>query len=239
METQNTTPTEAHRASPKSNRPLAGLILIIIGSVLLARQLDVDVPRWIFSWEMLLIGVGLYFGARSSFKPGGWIVPIAIGSVFLIQDELLGRQYHHFFWPVVIIGIGLYMVLRPKQNRWERGFSTESTADDFIDSAVVFGGAKKKVISKNFQGGKIENIFGGTDLDLMQADFKGNIVLDFSVAFGGVKLVVPPQWNIKNEVTAILGGIDDKRPSVQGDDPTKLLILKGTIMFGGLDIRSY
>ncbi|MEQ8535526.1 MAG: DUF5668 domain-containing protein [Imperialibacter sp.] len=239
MDTRNTSPENAQRASPKSNRPLAGVILIVIGSVLLARQMHLDVPRWIFSWEMILIGVGLFIGARRSFQPGGWIVPIVIGTIFLVQDELLGYEYRHVFWPVIIIGAGLYMILRPKQNRWERGLTTENSSDDFIDSSVLFGGVKKKIITKNFQGGRIDNIFGGTDLDLMQADFTGTIVMDFSVAFGGVKLIVPPHWNIRNEATAILGGIDDKRPIVQADDNSKVLILKGTVMFGGLDIKSY
>ncbi len=239
MDTQNTSPENARRASPKSNRPLGGVILIIIGSVLLAKQMDVDIPRWIFSWEMILIGIGLYAGARRSFQPGGWLVPIAIGTVFLLQDQFLGYEYRHFFWPVVIIGIGVFMILRPKRHKWERGMATENSSDDFVDSSVVFGGSKKKVITKNFQGGTIDNFFGGTDLDLMQADFNGSIVMDFNVAFGGVKLVVPPHWNIRNEVTAILGGIDDKRPLGQSEDQSKVLILKGTVMFGGLDIKSY
>jgi len=239
MDTRNTSPEQARRATPKSNRPLGGMILIIIGSVLLARQLDVDLPRWLFSWEMILIGIGLFIGARRSFQPGGWIVPIIIGTVFLVQHEWIGWDYRHFFWPVIIIGIGLYMIFRPKHKEWERGFTSESSSDDFINSSVVFGGVKKKMITKNFQGGSIDNIFGGTDLDLMQADFKGTIVMDFNVAFGGVKLVVPPHWNIKNEVTPILGGIDDKRPVVPVEDASKLLVLRGTIMFGGLDIKSY
>jgi predicted membrane protein len=240
METQNT-PVEqsGRRGRGKSNRPLGGLILVIIGTVFLVDRMDLDVPRWIFSWEMLLIGIGLYIGARRSFQPGGWIVPIILGVAFLVQEEFLGHDARHFFWPVFLIGIGLYMILRPKRNHWDRGFVQENSSDDFIDSSVVFGGVKKKIITKNFKGGRIENMFGGTDIDMMQADFKGTAVFEFNVAFGGVKLVVPPHWNIKNEVTVILGGIDDRRPSTGSDDPDKVLILRGTVMFGGIDIKSY
>ena len=243
METQNNTPDYTGKRRGRSNRPFGGIVLVVIGSLLLARQLDVDIPRWIFSWEMILIAVGVYIGARRSFVPGGWIVPIILGCAFLVQEEFLGMDSRHYFWPVFIIGMGLYMILRPRKGHWEKGFNmggtSDGTSDDFADSYVVFGGVKKKIISKNFQGGRIENLFGGTDIDLMQADFKGTITLDVNVAFGGVKLVVPPQWNIKNEIGAILGGVDDKRPSVQNEDATKVLVLRGTVMFGGVDIKSY
>ncbi len=68
----------------------------------------------------------------------------------------------------------------------------------------------------------------------MQADFKGTIVMDFNIAFGGCKIILPPQWNVRNEITAILGGIDDKRPAVSDVDPSKTLVLTGSVMFGGV-----
>jgi len=61
-----------------------------------------------------------------------------------------------------------------------------------------------------------------------------------TAVFGGAKIIVPPGWLVKSEVTAIFGGLDDKR-SVQPlvDVPTKILIIKGVAMFGGVDIRNY
>ena len=167
------------------------------------------------------------------------MIPIIIGTFFLIQREFLDIRMEHLFWPVFLITMGLYMIFRPKR-KWDRGMTSDNSNNDFVDSSVAFGGIKKNIISKNFQGGRIENIFGGTDLNMMQADFKGVIVLEFNVAFGGIKLVVPPNWNIRNEITAIMGGIDDKRPQVQQtDDSGKVLVLKGSVMFGGVDIKSY
>ena len=74
----------------------------------------------------------------------------------------------------------------------------------------------------------------------MQADIKGTASIDITQAFGGMKLVVPPHWNIKSEVVCVFGGIDDKRPiSNDTADSNKVLILRGTCIFGGIDIRSY
>ncbi|NOT75587.1 MAG: hypothetical protein HOP08_11705 [Cyclobacteriaceae bacterium] len=229
-----------NKSSKSSGRSMGGLILVAIGVVIMADRMDLGLPYWVTTWPMIPIAIGLYIGARQSFRVGGWLIPILVGVIALLQEEILDRDIRHLIFPTVIIAIGLYMIFRPKKTKWGKNHITEDINDgDFLDSSILFGGAKKNIISKNFTGGRIENFFGGTDLNMMQADFKGTIVMDFNVAFGGVKILVPPQWNVKNEITAVLGGIDDKRPSVQDADPTKLLILRGSVMFGGVDIKSY
>lgn len=238
METQNNF-SDRNDTRKSSNRPFGGFILIIIGTVFLLHEMDFGLPSWLISWPMILIGVGVYAGSRRSFVPGSWLIPLAVGAFFLVGREFLNMNIRHLFLPVFLITIGLYMIFRPRR-KWERGLTSENSGEDFVDSSVAFGGIKKNIISKNFQGGRIDNIFGGTDINMMQADFKGVIVMDFNVAFGGIKLVVPPHWNIRNEVTAIFGGVDDKRPQVQQtDEPGKVLVLKGSVMFGGVDIKSY
>lgn len=112
--------------------------------------------------------------------------------------------------------------------------------EDYIDSVAVFGSIRKVVVSKNFKGGEATSFFGGTELYLNQSDINGTVVLELTQVFGGAKLIVPPTWNIKSEVTAVFGGVDDKR-MVQSNmvDPNKVLILKGTSVFGGLEIHNY
>jgi hypothetical protein len=81
---------------------------------------------------------------------------------------------------------------------------------------------------------------GGIDLDLTQADISGAVYLQIDVIFGGVKLIVPPHWQIQTEVTNIAAGIEDKRLYRQSEvDPSKVLIIRGTILFGGLEIKSF
>ena len=83
--------------------------------------------------------------------------------------------------------------------------------EDFVDSTSIFGGAKKNIISKHFKGGDLVNIFGGTDLDLTQADFTGTAVIELTTIFGGTKLIVPSNWSIKSEAMIMFGSIEDKR----------------------------
>ncbi|MFZ6010408.1 MAG: cell wall-active antibiotics response protein, partial [Bacteroidota bacterium] len=119
---------------------------------------------------------------------------------------------------------------------------SEQTPDDYLDSTTAFGGVKRNIISKNFKGGEITTIFGGTDLIFTQADVNGKIVLEVTQLFGGTKLIVPPHWKVETgDLVCVFGGVDDKRPAVADGtvDQNKVLVLKGTCIFGGIDIKSY
>ena len=84
------------------------------------------------------------------------------------------------------------------------------------------------------------NVFGGTELNLTQADIQGSAVLELTTIFGGTKLIVPSNWSVKSEAVTIFGGIEDKRQIAQViEHPEKKLILKGTVIFGGIDIKSF
>ena len=111
---------------------------------------------------------------------------------------------------------------------------------DRIKESVIFGGVERKLMTKNFQGGKATVIFGGLDLDLTQVDFTGIAILDLEVGFGGVLLLVPPHWDVRTEVSNIAAGLEDKRMFREGGvDTNKVLILKGTLLFSGLEIKSF
>ncbi|MEE1943867.1 LiaF domain-containing protein [Pedobacter sp. KR3-3] len=143
-------------------------------------------------------------------------------------------------------------------DRWNRRFGNEphqfsgeepivaseeekkNSSNDYLESVNVFGGCHQAVFSKNFKGGEIVAVFGGCDLNLTQADFEGEVTIDVTAIFGGTKIVVPPGWRVKSEVTAVFGGLDDKRsiqPLAEGVDKT--LIIRGIALFGGVDIRNY
>jgi hypothetical protein len=38
---------------------------------------------------------------------------------------------------------------------------------------------------------------------------------------------------------SIFGGTDDKRQTLTEADPNKVLVLEGTVIFGGIEIKSY
>jgi hypothetical protein len=237
------TPNREYREP--QGRIMGGLIIIAVGGVLLARQLGIDLPNWLFNWEMLLIVLGVFIGVKHRFRDTRWLIPVVIGGLLLVNNQIHDFNLFRFFWPIVIILIGFVLLLkaRRRDDSWRGRYNSETTgSEDMLDCVTVFGGVKKNIISKEFRGGEAVTVFGGTELNLMQADTKDRIVLDLVQIFGGTKLIVPPHWKIQtDEMVTIFGGLNDKRPiPVQTSlDDTKVIVLKGTCLFGGIDIKSY
>jgi predicted membrane protein len=249
MERQN---HEFGAVHSKHSRVWTGIFILMIGVAALLRTMFPEYFGWLFTWEMLLIALGLFIGVRHNFRGIAWFILILIGGVF-IANRYYDAFTFRYIWPLVLIAVGLFIITKPR-NRWrseaekkidgpadeavtpEMSFSKE----DFIETTSVFGGAKKIIISKNFRGGDIVNIFGGTELDLSQADLSGVAVIDLTTIFGGTKLLIPSNWSVKSEAVTIFGGIEDKRRmQATIEAPQKTLLLRGTVIFGGIDIKSF
>ena len=58
--------------------------------------------------------------------------------------------------------------------------------------------------------------------------------------FGGTKLIVPDDWQVKSDVLSLFGGFSDKR-HIRPDEvkENKILLLKGVVMFGGVEVKSF
>lgn len=121
----------------------------------------------------------------------------------------------------------------------ENDNTNDLTSDDYLKSTSVFSDVKKTVISKRFQGGEIVTVFGGTDVNLIQADIQQPIVIDVFQLFAGTKIIVPAHWKIQSEVVSVFGEVDDRRFS-QGTpyDDQKVVYIKGTSLFGGITIKN-
>jgi hypothetical protein len=51
---------------------------------------------------------------------------------------------------------------------------------------------------------------------------------------------VPADWDVKSDIVAIFGGIEDKRSLESiSINPGKVLLLKGTSIFAGIEIRNF
>ena len=231
----------------KNNRAAAGILLIIFGLILVGVNLNI-IPHgirhwiqvWVLTWQMLLIGIGLILLISKENKGPGLLL-IFIGGFFLAVDYFDNAYYlHRLFWPSLIILLGFLFLIRGSRasGHW-RGRNAISD-QDMIDEMAIFGGGQKIITSKNFKGGKITNIFGGSNIDFSQAQLASAInVIDIVALFGGAKLIVPRDWDIVLEVTAIFGGFSDKRivDNHIVHDPSKKLVVKGFAIFGGGEIN--
>lgn len=240
----------------RKGRMFAGTIILIVGILLLLRAMNMVLfPGWLFTWPVLVIVLGLFSGIRHGFKSGFWVLPVLIGGLFLMNEINSGWNLNHYIGPIIVIAVGLLFIFRKKNTHYhyKMGYDSfnnenEPTANeatyidkkDMIDITSIFGGVKKNILTKTFKGGDILCFMGGAEINLTQADFSGQIRIDSTNIFGGTKLIVPPNWDIQSEVVTIFGGVDDKRPASSIEhDPSKVIILDGTCMFGGIEIRSF
>jgi predicted membrane protein len=236
------------------NRVWLGFWFLVIGAALLVQHMNLGLPNWVFSWPTFLIILGLAIGVRCRFRGPGWLILTFIGTVLLL-DKNSSWSLHDLFWPIILIGVGIAFIISPKyhgyyRRRWKDsgnpgnyGIADQSNAsgsgEDYIDCTAAFGGVKKSILSKNFKGGDVTSFMGGTELNLSQADLTGTAELDVTTVFGGTKLIIPTSWDVKSEIVAIFGGVEDKRQLQTSPDPNKILILKGTSIFGGIELRNF
>ncbi len=232
MSTQNT-----------DKRIIIGVIFIALGLVFLLKNLGLvpfNLPYYLFGWEMIFMVVGgLLLLSRANKTPG--IVFFTIG-LFGMIDEIFDVSFWQL-WPLILVIVGLSIIFQKKMlgRSEEEEMEFDNLDMDYIDEVAVFGGGEKKVNSYNFKGGKVTSIFGGSEVDLRNAQLsEGKNVIDVLTIFGGSTFYVPDDWSIKADVSSIFGAFTDSRSQRLKvvPDPDKLLIIKGFTMFGGGEIKN-
>lgn len=234
-----------------------GLLILLIGVNFLLKNFGIYLFDWLFTWHTFLLVLGLIIGVKRNFTGGGWLALVLVGAYFTLQN-ITDYSFGRYAFPIGLTVLGLYLILSPKAWRPRRKHPENEITDatppinpapetppnrsdyDVIELVNVFSGGHHNIVSHNLKGGEIVAVFGGCDLNLSQSNFEGTIVIDVVAVFGGVKIIIPPSWEVRNEVTAVFGGIDDKRALMpyQGE-PRKVVILKGVALFGGVDIRNF
>ncbi|MEI7595037.1 MAG: DUF5668 domain-containing protein [Bacteroidota bacterium] len=235
-----------NKPNHKSKRIVFGLFVIIVGILLMMRNLEILNPFWcdiIFSWEMLLIAIGFVNIFKKDSTVG--IIIMLIGAFFLLNNFFeLPWNVKAVFWPFILILIGVGMLFKSNRRhscRREKCSSSSISSDDFFKDVAIFGGSERNIVSKKFKGGKTIAVFGGSTFDMTQSELSDETnVIESIMIMGGSKFIVPSDWNVKIEVVSVFGGFDDKRViNKPVSDSNKWLVIKGLAIFGGGEIKSF
>ena len=219
-----------------------GLLVLALGVFWLLKNVGIiSYTTWeyIFSWQMLLIAIGVINLSGDGHKGVGWIL-IAVGGFFLFND-IFGWpvSFRNIFWPALLVVIGLALIFGSQWKFRRRHMYSRSEGNDEIEEISIFGGKERIVHADNFKGGEVISVFGGSKIDLSQTTLsKDGGQIDIISVFGGSTLVVPSDWNVKLEVFNIFGGFSDKRVKTQVD-MTKVMVIKGVAIFGGGELKSF
>jgi predicted membrane protein len=218
----------------KNFQTIGWFIMVLVGACLLLEDIIPGIDIGDFLWPIAIIALGIWvimrrnkpmagkFGRQNYTNTAGTSNPASdpIDVDYTVKDDSF----------------------TPKEEPFTPPHSSSNTynGDDYISSTSIFGSVKKVVLSKDFKGGDVVNAFGGCELDFTKADIHGRVMLDVTQLFGGLKLIVPAHWQVTSELTAVFAGIDDKRiPNPGGQSTDKVLVLSGTSIFAGIDVRSF
>jgi predicted membrane protein len=214
--------------------PVAGVIWIAIGGVLLLNSLHiVRVSLWELFWPAVLIAVGVRLITRTGPRE---------------------RRRHRRFRDVSSQADDAFA----QSGSGDQQKSTSGVGEplkpvgDSLDTGgivAVLGGVHRVSAAVPFRGTEVTAFMGGAKIDLRQAIIAPGeeAALDLFVVIGGCELLVPPHWIVSAPVVAVMGGVEDKRltpqPTVVQDATASTatpprLVIRGVVMMGGVTLRS-
>jgi len=221
-----------------------GAIILALGLIFLLDAMGYIRARSFFQfWPVILIVVGISKLTRRDGRM--WGVIVLLFGVFLQLSNLgIGKFTWSQFWPLLLIAGGAMAMWSAIQARKDLPPLPEGDADprNTLDENAIFGGVEKRLNSRDFRGGRLQAIFGGIELDLRDADMsETEAVIHTNALFGGIELRVPETWFVAARGQGVFGGFSDSTrysPPSDPEKPKKTLIILGTALFGGVEIRN-
>jgi len=223
---------------------IPGIILLAIGSIFLLDNLGyVSAGRFFAFWPLIPIAIGV----AKIVKPESrfWGAMFVIFGIFLLLNQL---GVAHFgwgqLWPLLLICAGVSAMWSGLQARRMMDQAAQQASDPrtTLNENAIFAGVEKRLNTKEFRGGQMQAVFAGIEVDLRDADIAENeAVIYVNAIFGGIELRVPDTWFVAARGQGVFGGFSDSTrysgPS-DSDKPKKTLIVHGTALFGGVEIRN-
>ena len=144
-------------------------------------------------------------------------------------------------WPLFLIGMGIWMLLQRTSEASDPSPGKNSFTGSRLREQAVFSGGKRQIVTPDFQGGKVEAVFGGYELDFTRAGMAADTaVLHVDAVFGGIEIRIPPGWNAEVRGTGVFGAFSDEtlHPDPAHYAEIKRLIVKGSAVFGGVVVKN-
>lgn len=241
--------TEHPRWHHKINIVMTALAFIVVGLLLLGREMDIidpEIVNIIVSWQMLLIFIGLGSLYKRNLVSG--LIIIFVGVYFLLPELDIRFDWAYSLWPIMLILIGvaiLFKLAEPKSRRKtkikriDEENINKTTENGFIKADVSFGSSKHIVLDPVFKGAEIDISFGNVSLDLRRTKLDGELTfIEVDCSFGGFEILIPSSWNVVIDVDTTLSGCEDKRFPAQEIDSDHKLVIRGDISFSGIEIKN-
>ena len=210
-----------------------GLAFIVGGGLLLLNNFTaINFGDTLSSWWPIIIIVAsiiMLLNDRSSYL---WAALVfMIGAIFQLRElDIVSFTPWQIIWPLVIIFIGISILV----NLGKPHGKIRTGSFDAI--TAILGGNEKRNTSDDFTGANVTAILGGAVLDISRATIKKEATISLFSFWGGIEIVVPRGVIVRNETSAILGGIEDTTEKATSKNAPVLHTTGDTVM-AGTDIR--
>jgi len=216
-------------------RLVSGLLIVLLGILLLASTTDLLPTESIWAWvPLLFVLLGIWAIVRSGGRNlTGPVMIIAVAGTYQLRNlDVVSDAQIGTWWPLFVVLFGVLVLVGRSRRRREH---VGATAADEISVVAVFGGGERRVTSQSFAGGEVVSIFGGSEIDLRNADVDAPpAVIETLSLFGGTEIRVPEDWQVSIDVLTLFGATEDSRPRGATGEPK--LVVTGLTLFGGVEI---
>jgi len=220
-----------------------GLIIMIVGAVLTFDVLGLLTASTILRfWPLALLAFGLVTLTQANDRGAlvrGGLMTFFGGWLLLATLHVLPSHSWRLFWPLLLVIAGATLVAQSMQDRAAdppRGDPTER-----VNIIGILGGGNRTSTANPFRGGDLVAVMGGGQIDLRRAVIPPGeqAVIDIVSMMGGFEIIVPESWVVDDRTMPIMGGVgNETRPPAAGAGPAPILVLRGVMFMGGVNIRN-
>ena len=221
------------------NKIIWGCVLLAVSAILILNTFGItNINIFFDGWWTLFIIVPSFIGLFNSNEKTGSIIGLLIGIFLLLacQNVLDFEIIWKLAVPVIIAVIGIKMIFGGIGKDKDIIKCTDENKENMKNAFAAFSGQDLNFDNEVFRGAEITAVFGRVKLDLRNAVFEGNTVVNACCIFGGADILLPDNVNVKINSNSLFGGIDNKKHK-NSKDNLYTVYLNGTCIFGGVDVK--
>lgn len=235
------------------SRAIWGILFVFIGLGLAGKavglfEFNIFFPGW---WTLFII-IPSAVGLANSNDRISSMIGLAIGLILFFFSRGFFSWYttSRLFIPFILIAIGIHIIQKGLNNKSDKDYyRTYSNMNQSSSRhSTNHGGSREfngilsgrniQFVDEIFHGAIMNSILGNIQLDLRNAKFEKDTVIDITCILGGVDIYVPSNVKVAVNCTPILGGVDNVVITpIDADQNTYTIFINGTCILGGIEVK--
>ena len=228
----------------RTSKIIGGIALLTFGIVWALELLNV-ISISLEGWWALFVIVPCFVNIFNDRHKSGAIIGFGIGILLLLAARgiIPWNDIWKYMLCIAAVVWGFSLLFFNKKNSCGRNCHIDGEPHPVVLDGnkmhkidVTFGKQEYSLDGQPFSGADVHTSFGFVSLDLRHADILDGAVIRVDCSFGGIQIRVDKGVCVKNDIDTTFAGIDCDC-CTQPADGNKILYLKGSCTFGGIEIK--